>query len=92
MIQKPEPITLAQLPEDWIEERREVIARVGYPVRAHVNGSFNIETQSLQTGEWLLMGLPLNAPGFDSAATRDAVLSMLWRSEPLPKVAKEVAT
>lgn len=85
---KPEPITAAQLPEDWIEERREVIAREAFAIRA-CSFSLNIEIQSQRSGEWLILSLPDKAPAFATVVDRDAVLASLWRTEPIAK--KEVA-
>lgn len=50
------PITRAQLPEGWIAERREVIAREGYALRA--GAAACIEIKSLTTNG---MALPRTA-------------------------------
>ena len=69
------PITRAQLPEGWIAERREVVQRDGYALRAGEGAS--IEIKSLTTNEWLLLALPDKAPGFATEAERDGVIGEL---------------
>jgi hypothetical protein len=70
-----DPITRALLPEGWIAERREVIQREGYALRAGAGAS--IEIKSLTTNEWLRLALPDKAPAFTTEAERDAVLAQL---------------
>jgi hypothetical protein len=82
------PITLADLPEDWIEERREVIAREGNAVRLSTD-SLNIEVKSLRIDRWLRLGLPGAAPEFASHKEREFVLREIQRAEARPK--KEAA-
>lgn len=69
------PITRAELPEGWIAERREIVQREGYALRASAGAS--IEIKSLTTNEWLRLALPEKAPSFATAAERDAVLAQL---------------
>ncbi len=78
------PITLADLPDDWIEERREIIAREGNAVRACAS-SLNIEVKSLRENRWLRLPLPCKAPSFSAAADRDFVLDEIIRPEPRAK-------
>ena len=68
-------ITRDQLPEGWIAERREVIAREGYALRAGAGAC--IEIKSLITNEWLRLALLDKATAFASEADRDAVLAQL---------------
>jgi hypothetical protein len=81
-----EPITFDQIPDEWIEERREVIARDGFAVRACA-ASNNIEVQSQRTGEWMLFRLPGNSPEFALTDDRNKVLELLWGKAPLAKPA-----
>ena len=69
------PITRAQLPEGWIAERREVIVREGYALRA--GAAATIEIKSLTTNEWLYLALPDKATAFTSEADHDVVLAQL---------------
>jgi len=78
------PIALADLPDDWIEERREIVAREGNAVRAHA-ASLNIEVKSLRENRWLRLPLPSKAPSFAVAADRDFVLAEMLRSQPRAK-------
>ncbi len=73
-------ITMAQLPTDWLEERRIVVTRDRHEVRP--SGKFNVEVKMRQGERWLLLGLPDKAPGFDTEADRDAVLAELQRPGP----------
>ena len=69
------PITRAQLPEGWIAERREVIAREGYALRAGAGAC--IEIKSLTSNEWLRLALLDKTTAFTTEADRDAVLAQL---------------
>lgn len=69
------PIARSQLPEGWIEERREVIQREGYALRAGAGAT--IEIKSLHTNEWLRLPLPDKAPAFTTEAERDGVMGEL---------------
>jgi hypothetical protein len=64
-----------QLPEGWIEERREVIQREGYALRA--GDGATIEIKSLTNNEWLRLALPDKATAFTTEAERDVVLELL---------------
>ena len=64
-----------QLPEGWIEERREVIQREGYALRAGEGAT--IEIKSLTTNEWLRLALLDKATAFTTEAERDVVLELL---------------
>lgn len=75
----PSPTVLASLADitpEWIAERREIIHRDGYAVRA---GRGTIEVKSLHTNEWLVLQLPHNARCFADDADRAAVLTQLIR-------------
>jgi hypothetical protein len=69
------PIARDQLPEGWIEERREVIQREGYALRAGEGAT--IEIKSLTTNEWLRLALLDKATAFTTEAERDVVLELL---------------
>jgi hypothetical protein len=69
------PVSLASFPENWISDRREVILRDGYAVRAG-NGA-SIEIKSLTTNEWMRLALPGGATAFTSIAERNRVLGEL---------------
>ena len=71
------PITFADLPPEWIEERREIVARDGYALRAGCG--LNIEVKSLTTNRWLLLPLPGKASGFTDKAQLAAALAALRR-------------
>lgn len=81
------PVTLAQLPEDWIAERREVVVREGYALRAGAGATIEIKSLTLtvqlavddplKRNQWLRLALPDNAPAFATDADRDAVLTAL---------------
>jgi hypothetical protein len=68
-------ITFADLPPEWIEERREIVARDGYALRA--GATFTIEVKSLTTNRWLLLPLPGKACGFTDAAQLALALAAL---------------
>lgn len=78
------PISLADFPEDWIEERREVIAREGNAVRLATD-SLNIEVKSLRADKWLRLPLPGTAPEFASHKEREFVFREIQRAEPMAK-------
>jgi len=82
------PITIAELPEDWIEERRETIHREGNAIRLSPD-SLNIEVKSLRENRWLLLGLPGAAPCFLNRSECGLVFRELLRTEARPK--KEAA-
>jgi hypothetical protein len=69
------PITRDQLPDGWIAERREVIARESYALRAGAGAC--IEIKSLTTNEWLRLALLDKATAFASETDRDVVLAQL---------------
>lgn len=76
------PITIELITPEWIELRREIIAREGHAVRAGEvgvgqAGPYTIELKSLRTNEWGRIMLPGGATAFTSAADRDAVLRQL---------------
>ena len=81
------PITAAELPEDWIAARREIIALGRYPVQAGADHTIEIRSTTppahlsdhdrLKMNPWCTLILPNNAPGFATAAERDAVLAAL---------------
>lgn len=85
----PAPIALAELPPDWIAERRAIIARDGVAVRAGA-GPW-IEVLSINTGAWLRLALPERATEFTSVAERDAALAALVGKPPAPVPARTCA-
>lgn len=71
-----QPVTRAEISDEWIATRREIIVRDGYALRAGVAPT--IEIRSLVTNEWCV--LVLNEAGarvFASAQDRDEVLLQL---------------
>jgi len=71
----PPRINAADLPPEWIAERRAIVVRDGHATRAGRGGS--IEVQSINTGAWLVLQLPDKATQFTTAEDRDAVLRQL---------------
>lgn len=86
------PIALSSFPEGWAAERRAVIAREGFALRAASvlispphelppRYAEMIEIKSLKTNEWLRLALPSDAAEvvavFATAADRNAVLRQL---------------
>lgn len=67
------PVTPDQISAEWLAERREIVARDGYALRAGEHRA-TIEVKSLVTNEWCLLTLPGGALEFASPLTRDAVL------------------
>lgn len=76
----PAPIYLDQISPEWIAERREVIRRDGYAVRAGEGNT--IELKSLTTNRWCVLTLPGGALAFAILLERDAVLHALTSSKP----------
>lgn len=75
---KIEPVTLEQIPPEWIAERREIVVRDGFALRAALGPvGFTIEVKSLVTNQWMRLALPGNATEFAVEAERDAVLRAL---------------
>lgn len=71
----PGPITLAELPADWLTDRRELVARDRVPVRA--GAGLTIEVWSEARAAWLRLELPDRAPRFATVADRAAVIAAL---------------
>lgn len=71
---KVDPITAAQLPEDWIALRREIIANDGHDVRADAGTGIEISTRE---GAWIPLTLHGGALAFVSREDRDTVLAGL---------------
>lgn len=69
---KVEPITVDQLPVEWIATRRDVLTRDKYEIRA-ING---IQIRK-PGGEWGFLSLPGGAVYFLNAAERDGVIAQL---------------
>ncbi len=77
----PPAITIAQIDEPWIDDRREVIIRDGYATQAGAGCS--IEIKSLQPDNaWRTLALPGGAISFTTEADRDAVLKRLQEGAP----------
>ncbi len=72
----PAPIALDQVTPQWIEERREIVVRDGFALRAGAPRR-TIEIKSLRTNEWCVLTLPGGAFEFVELADRDAVLARL---------------
>lgn len=72
-------IAAAEIPADWIEERRQVAFRDGHALQEGPANS--IQIQSIRTGEWLTLTLPNNAKAFHTAEERDQVLAAI-RKQP----------
>lgn len=75
----PAPIALADLPPDWIAERRAIVAAHGYALRGGAGraGGFTIEVKSLVDNEWRVLELPERAREFALEREREAVLRAL---------------
>lgn len=67
------PVTPEQITPEWIAERREIVGRDGFALRAGDRRA-TIEVKSLVTNEWCVLTLPGGAQEFASPYTRDAVL------------------
>lgn len=76
----PPPVTLDQLPVDWVALRREIIVREGLALRPGPMRA-TIEVKSLTTNEWCLLTLPGGAEEFQHLADRDQVLRRLQGEE-----------
>lgn len=68
------PVTIAELPESWITEKREIIARDGYAVRR--NGR-TLEARSLRTDTWHPIGAHHGAAQFPTEQEAELVLQQL---------------
>ncbi len=77
-------LTRADVPTDWIEERRVLIARDGFALRAGPLGRIEIKTQrpAPTVNTWVTLTLPGGALGFVKDADRDAVLRLLQAPGP----------
>ena len=72
------PVTLAEISAEWLEERRELIAREGRAVQAGACAEgFTIEVKSLVSNEWHPLGWHCGAVCFATAAERDQVMKGL---------------
>lgn len=71
------PIALDQVPPEWVAERRAVVVRDGFALRAG-SARPTIEVKSLTTNEWCLLTLPGGAREFVDVGDRDTVLRQLW--------------
>jgi len=71
---KVAPISLSQLPDGWLADRREIIARDGHDVRA--DGGAGIEV-SARDGAWLPLMLHGGSMAFASREDRDVALASL---------------
>ena len=69
------PIAYAELPAEWVDERREVIAREGYALRE--GSAFSVEIKSLTNNRWLTLPLPGKASGFTDAQQLALALAAL---------------
>lgn len=87
----PPPLTAADVPADWIEPRRAVIARFLFPLRAGEGNTIEIRSLTppeqlaawdpLKFNPWVKFLLPNGALAFATAADRDAVLRQLTASQ-----------
>ena len=71
------PIAFAELTAEWLEERREVIARDGYALRE--GPAFTVEIKSLTNNRWLTLPLPGKAVGFVNVEELRLALAALQR-------------
>jgi hypothetical protein len=69
------PMAATEIPPEWIELRREIIAREGCAVRPGHDAT--IEVQSINTGAFLALMLPGGGTRFVTRADRDAILTAL---------------
>lgn len=72
-------ITITDLPEGWIDERRTIAQRDGHAIRA--GRGRTIEVQSIRTGDWHPLALPNNAKRFAFELERNAVLAALQEGQ-----------
>lgn len=70
-------IRIADLPENWVEDRLTVAQRDGHALRAGPDRT--IEIQSIKTGDWHPLQLPKNAKRFAIELERNAVLHALQK-------------
>lgn len=69
------PVAAGECSPEWIAERRAIIVRDGYALRA--GSACAIEIKSLTTNEWFRLTLPGGALAFTTEPGRDAVLALL---------------
>ena len=74
------------MPSEWIEQRREILAREGRAVRAGEGNTIEvksnrtlgvIEDRPVESNEWFYLTLPTGALAFQHTLERDAVLHAL---------------
>lgn len=70
------PVRAADVPPEWIAERRGIILREGFATRGRAE-TRTIEVKSLTQDLWLKLTLPNGGYEFATAADRDAVLKQL---------------
>lgn len=81
------PSTAAMCNDAWVAERRTIIRRDGYPVRAGVGNTIELKTLTpreklaewdpLRINAWAALMLPGGTGQFATAEDRDAVLQRL---------------
>jgi hypothetical protein len=69
------PVTAGEIDDTWIAERREIILRDGYALRAGAGNT--IEANRYHDGNWRVITLPNEATTFVTETDRDAVLARL---------------
>jgi hypothetical protein len=73
-----EVVTVTQIPDEWITDRRTIVERDGFALRAaRAQRGYAIEIKSLVTNQWMHLALPGNATEFAEESVRDAVLKRL---------------
>ncbi len=87
-----DPIPAAACTDDWLAERRALIARAGYALRAGAGLTIEIKTLTpieqmaghdrLRVNQWLALQLPADAACFATEQDRDAVLATLQQGHP----------
>lgn len=90
-IPPPSPITAAEVPANWIDARRAVIARFNFPLRKGEGHTIEIRSLTppeqlaswdpLKLNPWVKFILPNGALAFATAEDRDAILSKLTASQ-----------
>ncbi|MES2697268.1 MAG: hypothetical protein V4773_27635 [Verrucomicrobiota bacterium] len=90
-IPPPPPIAAADVKPEWIETRRDVIARFNFPLRAGANNTIEIRSLTppeqlaawdpLKLNPWVKFILPDGAMSFVTEADRDLILRQLTASQ-----------
>jgi hypothetical protein len=81
------PVAAAAIDPEWVEVRRDILRRFGFPVRAAAGARIEIRSLTppehlsahdrLKMNPWCFLHLPDGAPSFATDADRDEILQRL---------------